>query len=224
MRWWLVLGLLLAGCDCQSRSTAMVKAAAVPGPAAPKYAPNLRRQVVDGLVLRCAHVLLSKDEICGVLSIENTGKEAVAWVDRWNSWGAYQWRITIGPQTAVNPQVHWWANYYSETALAPGEVRHAWFTITWLHAGKNIRQGAWHFDVRKPYERTVDENWKEINTFKPFESGQTLILLMQPIKPITPAPEEELPVAMWTGIAVATSTEVEAVEDLESLAQGQPLH
>jgi hypothetical protein len=119
--------------------------------------------------------------------------------------------------------VCWFANYYSETAIAPGEIRHAWFSVTWLHLGREIRKGAWHFDVRKPFEMTVDEHWKEINTAKPFEAGQTLILLFQTIKPVLPERPEGSPVPLWTGIAVATSSEVGSQSDLETLVKGNPL-
>jgi hypothetical protein len=185
--------------------------------------PLIRREVTDGLVLRCSHVVLNKDQIVGLLTVENTGKESVALVDRWNSWGAYQWRLTIGEQTAVNPQVCWWANFYSETAIAPGEVRHSWFSVTWVHPGGEIRKGAWHFDVRKPFEMTVDENGKEVVTFKPFEVGQPLILLFQAIKPMVPEPPEGSAVPLWTGIAVATSKEVNSELELEALVKGNPL-
>lgn len=220
MRALLILGLLLAGCDGRSKS--MMAAAAVPGPPAPQYPPNLRRQVVDGVVMKCAHVILNKDQICGVMTLENAGKAPVALVNRGNSWGSFQYRLTVGKQTAANPQISWRGNVYHETALGPGEKRHAWFTVTWQHARPDIRKGAWRFDVRT--HMTVDQNFNEMSTFQPFEAGQPLIFLMQAIPPLTPASAGELPMPLWTGIATAISSEMASLADLESLAIGGPLY
>jgi len=105
-----LLGILLIfGCD----------RAAVPTPS------TLLRQTASTLSLTSDHVVVSPDLIRGILTIRNTGTRPIAMIDRWNSWGAYQWRFQVGAESAGNPQHSWWANVYTETVLAPGEVRHA---------------------------------------------------------------------------------------------------
>src|SRR5438552_8400383 len=98
----LLLGLFLSGCEQAGLSPTVVKSS-----------PKARTHLKSNLFLGCAHAVIGPDLICGVLTAQNTGKEPIALVDRWNSWGAYQWRLTLGTQSAGNPQRNWWANCYT---------------------------------------------------------------------------------------------------------------
>lgn len=207
MKPWLVAGVFLLGCGRCPESTTT--------PAVPTV---VRAQIRSGLVLQCSHLVVGEESICGILTVQNTGKEPLALVDRWNSWGAYQWVLSIGGRTASNPQVSWYGNYYSETLLAPGEARHAWFSVTKDYRSPVFRQDAWRFQVRGPFHLTL-----EGDTFQSFTAGEPLIVTLQGIPPVIPSPQRELPVGLWSGAVTATSTEVGSLAELEELVQGQLL-
>lgn len=212
MKSWLIAGVFLVGCGrCpESPSHAAVTVSA-------------RAQVRGGLVLRCSHVVEGEESIGGVLTLQNTGKEPVALVDRWNSWGAYQWVISIGGRTASNPQMSWYRNFYSETLLGPGEIRHVWFSVTKDHHSMPLRQDAWRFQVHSPFERVADQTWRIAGRFQSFTAGEALVVTLQGIAPLVPPPQRESPVGLWTGVATGTSTEVNSLAELETTVRGQAL-
>jgi hypothetical protein len=158
----LVLGLLLLGCERQAN---LPPSAAMP-------APQARPLLKSNLVITCAHVMIESDLISGVLTARNSGKEPLAVVQRWNSWGAYQWRLTFGAQLAGNPQQDWAKNFYSEEVLAPGEIRHCQFHITRSPDRARIGEEEWWFLVDAPASLSAAA------PLPPFVRGQAVTLVM----------------------------------------------
>jgi hypothetical protein len=91
--------------------------------------PDTRRSGPD-LRLSAVHAVIRPDLIRGVIEVYNPGDAPVVLVDRWNSFGAYQWTIRVdGRWLAANPISAWNENGPSETVLAPGETRQARFFV-----------------------------------------------------------------------------------------------
>jgi len=158
----------------------------------------------------------------GVLTARNTGKEPLAIVDRWNSWGAYQWRLTVGTESAGNPQHDWYANFYTETVLAPGEVRHARFNVTRSRSRARIGEEAWWFVVGDaiPILRPPSA----IASSPPFTRGQEVALVMDGGVEMA-APDSNLlsTIALWRGTAEVRSEELTSVQELDGRLEGKPL-
>lgn len=136
-RRWIVLALLLTGCE---KASLTAPVAAIKGAVA-------RRGTHSGLTVGCAHVVVSPDLIRGILTVRNIGPEPLSLVERWNSFGAYQWFFGGRVWSAGNPQHEWTENVYTETVLAPGEVRHARFCITRSRIDELVPNEHWWFVV-----------------------------------------------------------------------------
>jgi hypothetical protein len=209
----LALGLLLLGCGREAELSR----------AAPTSLPRARPILRSNLAISCAHVVAEPDLISGVLTARNTGKEPIAVVDRWNSWGAYQWRLTIGTESAGNPQHSWWKNFYSETVLAPGEVRHARFCIIRSVDRGHINENEWKFVVGAGSDSIVTPH-NAIATSPPFTRGQEVTLVMDAGGEMAaPDTDQPLTTALWRGIAMVRSEELKSVQELEDRIQGKLL-
>jgi hypothetical protein len=208
---WLLLALAVCAVGC-SRGTV---------PAAPSVAPAARRQLSSGLFLTCSHVV-GPDRIQGVITARNVGIEPIALVDRWNSWGAFQWWLRIGTQTAVNPQDTWDENRYTESTLAPGEIRHARFQVT-----QSLNQGAawagWCFLTKENAGGRSIPN----DSSPRFASGVPILITLDGAlaskSPPHPIPDALPTTGIWSGNTTVRSVEFSSLESLEKLIQGQPL-
>jgi hypothetical protein len=194
-----LLAVLLAGCGNEASS--------------PKPARVVRRQIKSGLIITCGHVVVGPELICGVLTARNTGTEPIAVIDRWNSWGAYQWRLTVGAASAENPQSQWWANAYTEALLVPGETRHAWFTVTRSRTFSRYRKGAWGFLTQEGSSAAAPS----------FAEGQRVTLRMDSSDAGSTEPDRLVTTLLWTGLAAIQSKEFTSLQDLEGLVQGPAL-
>lgn len=207
----LALALLLAGCGRQA------------GPSQTTTPALPRRLTTSGLVITCAHVVVGPELIRGVLTAQNNGTEPLSIVDRWNSWGAYQWTLSIDGQSAGNPQMAWDENGYSETVLRPGETRHARFYITRRRDASPPEVGTWCFLVGEPPIIIKDDSGKVPKLVGPFAAGQEVTLTMDgAASQWTPA-DGGSTAALWKGTTSVRSRELNRVEDLEALVQGLPL-
>ncbi len=76
-------------------------------------------------------VELRNGVVCKDNSIEvdfaliNVSTVPVELVDRWNSWGAYQWTFLVKDAAGTeyplrNPQTNWYANYFTTFSISPG--------------------------------------------------------------------------------------------------------
>jgi len=204
----LVLGILLMECGPDAGHAAIVA----------KPAPKTRPLLKSNLVLGCSHVVVQSDLIAGVLTARNTGSIPLALVQRWNSWGAYQWRWTLGGESAENPQWDWWANYYSEEVLAPGEIRHARFFITRSPGRARIGEKAWWFVVGG-----LDVNYSSPASSSPFVRGQAVTLVMDGSGKAAPVSDPSFTAALWVGTGTVPSGELESLQDLERRIQGELL-
>jgi hypothetical protein len=168
--------------------------------------------------------VVNPELICGVLTARNSGKESFALVDRWNSWGAYQWNLFIGTQSAGNPQHDWYANFYTETILIPGETRHAWFYVTRSRTAPRFREGAWWFLVGDAFGViSVASFGERIDISTRFVRGQSLSLAMGGSLPEAYDTDRAPTTTVWTGVTTVRSEELTSVQDLEARIQGQPL-
>jgi hypothetical protein len=157
-------------------------------------------------------VVLAPDLIRGVLTARNIGREPLSLVDRWNSWGAYQWTIEGSGWLAGNPQSEWLANYYTETRLAPGEVRQARFNVTASKTPPRVSGDAWWF--------AAGEN---SNPPTLFVAGRKMILVMAGSRAEVSTSDPEFTGAVWVGLSSVRSKELASVQDLEQHLQGKPL-
>src|SRR5579859_95494 len=211
----LALGLLLLGCGRESTPSP---------PTLAKSAPNVRTLLKSNLVISCAHVVIEPDLISGVLTAKNIGKEPLAVVDRWNSWGAYQWCLTVGAQTAGNPQHDWAKNAYTEEVLAPGEIRHRRFYITRSPNRTRIGEQAWSFLVEGPNDGiSFPTSGNAIAPLPLFARGQTVTLVMDGSQTGAPVSDPSFTATLWLGTATVQSEELKSVQDPEGLIQGLPL-
>jgi len=189
-----------------------------------KSAPNARTLLKSNLVISCAHVVVEPDLISGVLTARNIGKGPPAVVDRWNSWGAHQWRLAVGDQTAVNPKTNWWANFYTETVLAPGEIRHARFYITRSTSRARVGQEAWWFLVGGPFGEISLATSESAGAPAPsFSGGQPVTFFMDGAQKDAPDTDRDLTAALWCGGVTVRSEELTSVRDLEDRIQGKLL-
>ena len=208
----LAVGLLLLGCGREADLSQKVS----------KTAPRTRPLLQSNLVISCTHVVAEPDLISGVLTAKNVGKEPIAVVDRWNSWGARQWRLTIGSESAENPQHSWYGNFYSETILAPGEVRHARFYITRSVKRAHIGEAAWWFVVGGPIH--IDSPQNAIAASPAFVRGQEVTLVLDGgVRRDAPDTDQPLTTALWKGVATVRSDEQRSVQELEDRIQGKVL-
>ena len=195
-----------------------------PAPSATAVLPE--QPVPQGhLVIKCAHVLVRADLIRGILAVRNAGTTPVAIVDRWNSWGAYQWVLTVGGLLYSNPQMSWYANYYSETLLAPGEVRVARFAIRrgdvpWTPYSPDGTE--WNF-IRGFASKCV-VNGVVDSTSEDFTPDQELQLELNGAR-TDPRPSywlEKNPNApkRWSGTSIVRSRRIESMEELEAHLKG----
>src|SRR5271170_3510489 len=99
--------------------------------ATPTPYPGLKYLSADShIALTCSHVAVDKDTIRGVITINNIGKEPFDMFQRWNSWGARQWKLAIDTcSVAGNPQIAWTINYAQWTTILPGEIRAVTFIL-----------------------------------------------------------------------------------------------
>jgi hypothetical protein len=207
----LALALLLAGCGRQA------------GPSQTTTPALPRRLTTSGLVITCAHVVVGPELIRGVLTAQNNGTEPLSIVDRWNSWGAYQWTLSIDGQSAGNPQMAWDENGYSETVLRPGETRHARFYITRRRDASPPGVGSWCFLVGEPPIIIKADSGKAPKLAGPFAAGQEVILTMDGAASESSGSNSPSSEVLWRGKASVRSIELNALEDLEPLAKGKPL-
>jgi hypothetical protein len=197
----LVLLLVVPGCDR-------------PMDAAPTK-PPVARAPKDSLVFGCSHVVVGPDLIRGVLVATNRGDKPIALIDRWNSWGAYQWAVGIGKRDAGNPQHDWFANYYTETILLPGETRSARFIITRFHDSAALKDGEWWFVLGEPDGIAAPGS--------PFAAGEALTLFMDGNKG-EPSEGDHSPEALlWSSLVSTSSKELTELDALDRLARGKPL-
>jgi len=211
-RSFLAIVLLAPGCD-----RATPPAAVVVKPAAPA-----RKLVKSKLVITCAHVVMDGGLLSGVLTARNVGPEPIALVDRSNSWGAYQWEFMLGPEWAGNPQHSWYANHYSETVLAPGEVRHARFAVARFPDRSRLGWEAWRFVVGDG-ERQLLHLPDDPAADPPFMRGQEIALRMKGEAPQPLEWGKVAAVALWTGTVTVRSEEVASVQDLDARIRGKAL-
>jgi hypothetical protein len=177
------------------------------------------------LVISCAHVLVRADLIRGILVVRNPGKTPVAIVDRWNSWGAYQWVLTVGGLTYSNPQMSWYENFYSETLLAPGEVRVARFVVRrgdvpWTPYSPDGTE--WNFI--RGFASLIVVNGVIDSTSGDFTPDQEVQVELNGGR-TGPRPSywlEKNPNApiRWSGTLIVRSQRLESVEELESHLKG----
>jgi hypothetical protein len=214
-RGWLLLGtFLMAGCGrggCSRLDDAW--SAVVPRP----------RNRSD-LVLRCAHVVVAPDLIRGVLTAQNIGKTPLSVVDHGNSFGAYQWSLTSRTWTAETPEYTWRSNCYTETVLAPGEVRHARFTIQGSKRSQPSLQNHWEFwsaDFLGP--DPLSSSGERMEPPPPFAPGQSIRLIMDGSRADTHTSDPKIRNPLWVGLAVVRSQEVASVEELEARLGGTGL-
>jgi hypothetical protein len=212
----LLLAVLAVGCGRQATYPATV----APAPAAP------RRLTTSGLDLTCTHVVVGPELIRGVLTVRNTSKEPIALVDRWNSWGAYQWTFSIEGKSAGNPQVSWYGNYYTETVLTPGETRHAPFS---LHRRRDTLQGdelGWRFLLGGPLGIVaIDEQGKPLtfDATRSFALAQSVVLTLVGSGRVSFTDAHASTAALWAGTASIPSRELDSLDALNSHAQGHSL-
>src|SRR5204862_7293464 len=97
----------------------------------------------------------------------------------------------------------WWANYYSEAALAPGEVRFARFRI-----------------VRSQNQlQTTEDGWSFLlDGTSTFTAGQVVVLMMSDAVPVAQTGDP-----IWAGSISVSSKEVDSLQDLEGRVIGKPL-
>jgi hypothetical protein len=138
-----MLLFLPSGCG-RKEAASPATAVAIPAP---------RRLNRSDLVLPCAHVVVAPDLIRGVLTARNIGREPLALVDRWNSWRAFQCTLETSGGSAGNPQRSWDANDYTETRLAPGEVRHVRFCVTASRTTLRVLEDSWWFLAGESFRR-----------------------------------------------------------------------
>jgi hypothetical protein len=188
-----------------------------PGTPVQPLAQSARPQVQAGLFLTSSHVVVSPELMLGVLTVRNVGTAPIALVDRWNSWGAYQWWLSIGTESAGNPQCSWYRNFYSESVIAPGELRHAWFQVTRSRKNGPVRESAWWF-MTGGFTGATDWNDESIPRFR---TGDPVTLTLNGAF----AQEGGLTsmIGLWTGCATVRSTELVGLKDLEALVAGKPL-
>ena len=138
--------------EMKIRLPALALLLAIPGCGGPADAPKatpvpanppLARAPKDSLALGCAHVVVGPDLIRGILAATNWGDKPIALIDRWNSWGAYQWTMSIGSRRAGNLQHDWLKNFYTESILAPGETRQARFSVTRSRDSADLKDDEW---------------------------------------------------------------------------------
>jgi hypothetical protein len=204
----LALALLLAGCGRQA------------GPSQTTTPALPRRLTTSGLVITCIHVVVGPELIRGALTARNNSTEPLSIVDRWNSWGAYQWTLSIDGQSAGNPQTAWDENGYSETVLRPGETRHARFYITRRRDASPPGVEAWYFLVGEPPIIIKDDSGKIRG---PFAAGQEVILTMDGAVSQWTTADGGSTAALWKGTTSIRSSELNRVEDLDAMVQGLPL-
>jgi hypothetical protein len=178
--------------------------------------------VKSNLVIRCAHVVVEPDLISGVLTARNGGKQPLSVVDRWNSWGAYQWRLAIGTLSAGNPQHDWWANFYTETSLEPGEIRHARFYMTRSPNRVRLGEDAWCFLVEGAgfFLSTSSE---VIAALPPFARGQAVTLVMDGKQTDAPDSDRTRATDLWGGQVTVRSDELKSIRELEDRITGKEL-
>jgi hypothetical protein len=207
---WILLTLLLAGCDPAGSpvSVAGIKAS---------LALRLAR---TGLVFGCAHVVQGPDLIRGVVTVRNVGSEPIALVERKNSWGAWQWTLGGPGWSAGNPQHEWKENWYSEAVLAPGEVGHARFCITRSRSIQPTPADNWWFVVGEPMPPAS----RSPSPGASFARGQTVALVMDASQ-LRGLDEQEIKhkAPVWVGSASVLSEEVSSVQDLDRFIGGESL-
>ena len=211
-----VLLLLLVLASCGKKPTAPLRL--------PRLTPAARRLNSSYLQVQCAHVVVAPDLIRGVLTARNLSKEPLAFVERWNSWGAYQWTLKSTGWSAWNPQTDWDQNFYTETVLAPGEVRHVRFCITASSSTPRVPEDDWWFDAEVPMI------WSSLSTppasqrtAATFASGQSLRVTMDGTKAETVVSDPNFADPLWVGVSTAGSEELSSVSELESRLQGKKL-
>jgi hypothetical protein len=173
-----------------------------------------------GLAFECAHVMVSPDLIRGVLTVRNVGREPVAFVDHGNSWGAYQ--ATFGGRgwSARNPVDTWRANFYTETVLTPGEVRHACFCIMRSVTAELIPRDDWCFVVSE----SLDLPSGAASLRASFDRGQTVALIMDGAGMSgLDAEYVQHKAPVWVGTASLLSEEMSSVQDLDRYMLGETL-
>ena len=70
--------------------------------------------------------VLSNGEFRGDFVLQNVGTNPIYLYERWNRWGARQWRIRVSDESGsvrihVNPHDTWFRNYPSTFMLGPGK-------------------------------------------------------------------------------------------------------
>ena len=212
----LAVYLLMVGCGRQASPPQT--------PAVPPTTP--RRLTTAGLALNCAHVVIGPDLIRGVLTVRNTSNEPQALVDRWNGWGAYQWTLSVDGISAGNPQVHWYANYYTETVLAPGETRHSAFTLHRRRKTLLPDEAGWEFLLGGPLGvLAIDEKGKPVDFggSRAFAANQNVVLTLAGSGERSFTFDHASTEPLWAGTVSVKSEGLDSREDLKCLAQGQPL-
>jgi len=208
------------------RATALVLLFAIPGcgdPAETSKAipapanPPITRAPKDSLVLSCAHVVVGPDLIRGVLVATNRGDKPIAIIDRWNSWGAYQWTVGIGTRSAGNPQHDWLKNFYTETILAPDEKRQARFSVSRFRDSADLKGDEWWFVLGEP------DGTGASGSPAPFAFGEAFTLFMDGNKG-DPSEGDPSPEALlWSSLATTSSKELTELDALGPFARGKPL-
>jgi hypothetical protein len=205
----MVLALLLTGCE-ETSLTAPV--AAIKGSVP-------RRLAQSGITIGCAHVVLGPDLIRGVLTVRNVGPEPLSLVDRWNSFGAYQWFFGGRVWSAGNPKHEWTENACTETVLAPGEVRHARFCIMRSRTYELVPKGDWWFVVGESPVPSV-RSCPPIGAFDP---GERVTLVMDGSRAGLPDDRPNHTDPLYRGSTSVLSEEQRSVADLDATLLGKPL-
>lgn len=212
----LVAVILVAGCGRE--------ASPIRTPALPSTPP--RRLSTAGLVVTCAHVVIGPDLIRGVLTVRNTSNQPQALIDRWNSWGAYQWTLSVDGTSACNPQVSWYANDYTETVLAPGEARYSAFALYRKQKTSPPDEVGWKFLLGGPLGvLAIDEKGKPVDFdgSPPFAANQKVVLTLAGSGEASFTFVHASSETLWAGTVSVQSQELNSPEDLKILGQGLPL-
>lgn len=157
--------------------------------------------------------------------MRNVGTMPAAVTDRWNSWGAHQWTLTVAGRSYSNPQLGWWANFYSETVLAPGEVQAARFAIRRVDAPRSPYSpdgSEWNF--MPALEVALSANLSGPSSSRGFTTDQDVQLELDGSR-AGPRPAswlEKNPAAppRWSGDLSVRSRRLDTLQDLESLLKG----
>lgn len=131
----------------------------------------------------------------------NQSDKPVIFAERWNSWGAYQWHLTLQRKDAqpvefTNPQQCWTMNFLSVVTLEPGRTHRSHCLL--------------RLDEPSPWPKGQDvftpAKGKDAK-FQDFKTASSLSGLFM-VEDLSSSSEKEKPVTNWVGEVATEKVEI----------------